>query len=145
MAYEIQNLLTNLLPNEHKWKINLLAQWHSIVGTIATTITLEKIYDDMLIIGVTDSSWLQELYMLSAVLLQTINANLDQPRIKRLRFKLVSPHKKKKKDSQLTKEIIPPKNVSLTDQQLKVLTKVKDKELAKELKKLLLKCQQESV
>ena len=56
---------------------------------------LEKIEGNTLIIGVYQASWLQELYLLSTVLLKTINNNLKYPYIKKLRFKHASPLKKK--------------------------------------------------
>lgn len=57
------------------------------MGTLASKVRLEKIDDESLLLGVFDACWMQELYLLTPMLLANINQNLDHPRIKQLRFK----------------------------------------------------------
>ena len=97
MARPIKNLLTSFLKTEKNWKIQLLKNWPDIIGTLGSKTQLEKIGETTLTLSVQDSCWLQELYLLSPILLKTINQKLDRPRIKRLRFKQAGKKKKRKK------------------------------------------------
>lgn len=79
--------------------------------------------------------------MLSPLLIKMINKNLDQPRIKALRFKTrgtknVTPEKKKVE--RLLKPTAP-----LTSRELAALEKIGDAQLKEALKGFLKRCQQE--
>jgi len=89
MALRLKELLHTLIHPEKNWKTNLLYQWHDIIGSLHSKVRIEKIYDDTLILGVFHSCWMQELYLLSPLLIKTINEKLDQPHIKQIRFKHV--------------------------------------------------------
>ncbi len=125
-----------------RWKIKLLEQWPRIVGPLASKVTIEKIYEDAILLGVYDSSWMQELYLLSPTLLQTINQNLDQPRIKKVRFKLIGKKKNKK-----TTTIAKPKNkvqtITLTNVEQATLERIEDPQLRSVLEKFLIRCYRE--
>ena len=82
---------------QNSWKHELLQNWHTIFGNLGTKITLEKIYDTTIVLGVYDSCWMHELYLLSPLLVDKINENLDQHRIKQVRFKQTGIKKVKKK------------------------------------------------
>ena len=103
---------------------------------------MEKIHEDTLILGVQDSCWLQELYLLSNMLLKSINQTLDQPRIKHLRFKTIGIKKEKQRRVNVKKErcFIP---VVLNSCETKALQEVKDPELKKALENFLIRCYQE--
>ncbi len=143
MIKPINSLLTSFLSKDH-WKNQLLDHWPEIIGNLYHRVTIEKIYNDTIILGVYDSAWLQELYMLSPVILESINANLDQPRIKQLRFKQVARKSTPKKE---TKKEIKRSNISitLTKREQEALKKIKDEELRSFLKNFLLRCQRERV
>src|SRR5579871_3385416 len=97
MSTHIKSIIEHLITTEGNWKLQLLTQWPTILGNIKTKVHLEKINDDSLVLGITDSCWLQELYMLSPLLIETIKKKLDYPRIKTLRFKKIGVKKKEQK------------------------------------------------
>lgn len=103
MTKEIKNVLSLILANHANWKIHLLNNWSTILGPLSSKVYLEKIQEDTLILGVQDSCWLQELYLLSGMLIKTINQTLDQPRIKHLRFKTIGIKKKNNETKPRTK------------------------------------------
>ncbi|MGE0206962.1 MAG: DUF721 domain-containing protein [Candidatus Babeliales bacterium] len=143
MPHLIKEFLTSYIAEQKNWKALLLQQWPTIIGTLRERVTLEKIEDDMLVLGVYDSSWMQELYLLTPVILQTINANLDQPRIKRLRFKQVGRKKNKETGKEFSQKVNPETKILLTQQENDALANIKDEHLRDVLKKFLIRCYQE--
>jgi len=142
MAQEIKNLLPLILKSQDSWKLKLLSSWHTIFGPLSDKVSLEKIHDDTLILGVQDSCWLQELYLLSAMLLKTINESLDTPRIKHLMFRTTGIKKTVMAPKQ-TKKIWPKRVVTLNAKENYALTCIKDEQLALALKGFLIRCYQE--
>lgn len=94
MAVLIKEIVPALFQQKQGWHTVLLAHWEEIVGSLKTRVRLEKIQDDTLIIGVYESHWMQELYLLSHLLIDTINQFLGESRIKKLHFKLVEERKR---------------------------------------------------
>ncbi len=141
MTVRINNLLQNILRTDNNWKMQLLRDWPSIMGNLGTKVHLEKIHDDTLVLGVADSCWMQELYMLSNILINRINEKLDQPRIKKLRFKTVgaqpTPHKREHKTVKKFKD------VRLNPSERRALEKIQDPQLCEALEKFLIRCYQE--
>lgn len=111
------------------------------MGPLAAHVQLEKIDAETLHLGVFDSCWLQELYLLSPLLLKTINENLDQPRIKQLRFKKTGVVKKKAAVEKLAPKKV--QDVQLKQREIDALRALDDKELAQALKQFLIRCYQE--
>lgn len=143
MAKEIKTILNSLLAQHNNWQLQLLQCWPSIVGNIKTDVQLLKIYEDTLVIGVMDSCWLQELYLLSPLLIQTINQKLDLPRIKKLRFKSIGiTDKKIKKESR--KKVTEEKTIQLNAQEKEILVQIKDKQLATFLHDYLIRVYREN-
>lgn len=142
MTTPIKNILDTLFDNQDKWQLQLLANWDKILGHLKTKVQLVKILDDTLVLGVSDPCWMQELFLLSSLLIKTINQNLDQPRIKYLRFKTIGikKHKKKERISQV-QEI--PKEVLLSTKEERALTQIGDQALKEVLKQYLIRCYQE--
>ncbi len=139
----MKHLLHDLFDHKENWKITLLKNWPDILGNLSTKVHLEKINNDSLVLGISDSCWLQELYMLSPLLIRTINKKLDEPRIKSLRFKKVGIKKETKKRAVERKKapfIAPP----LSPKEKKALANIKDPDLYKEIQSFLRRCQQES-
>ncbi len=141
MTKNIKSLLHDLLPLESNWKLQLLANWDSIMGNLKTKVRLEKILDDTLILGVSDSCWMQELYLLSPLLLNQINNALETPRIKYVKFKKASFSAAKKKELQDQEKKITPIVFSKAEEH--ALSKIHDAELKKVLEKFLFRCYQE--
>lgn len=142
MAVPLKNILDLFLARQNNWQLSLLQNWPTIIGSIKTRVELLKIYDDTLVIGVLDSCWLQELYLLTPLLLQTINEKLDQPRIKKLRFKSLGIIDKPVKKETLIKKTST-KEVILNAQDQEILANVQDEQLRKVLKDYLVRCYQE--
>lgn len=142
MIKEIKHVIPLILRNQDNWKLKLLSAWPTIFGPLCDKVSLEKIHEDTLILGVQDSCWLQELYLLSAMLLKTINENLDTPRIKHLMFRTTGT-KKSISAKKSTKKIWPKRVVTLSAKENKALTCIKDEQLALALKSFLIRCYQE--
>jgi len=141
MAHKIEQLLDKILASNESWHHILIRNWPTIIGPLHSKVQLEKIEDEMLVLGVYDSCWMQELYLLTPLLLRTINQKLDRPRIKQLRFKTVGKQKIKKIASSL-----PPKEykkVVLNRREEDALEKVEDPQLQEALKRFLIRCYQE--
>jgi hypothetical protein len=132
MAVLIKDIIPQLVSYNADWRIALLAQWQAIVGKLKTRIRLEKVYEDTLVIGVYESHWMQELYLLSSVLIDSINTFLGEPRIKHLRFKLVEEKKRitrGKKRATFVKQAV----LSLTEGQQSAIAHIEDEHLKKAL------------
>ena len=143
MTKTIKSLVQNILVDQHNWKLQLLQSWPTILGNLNTKVHLEKINNDSLVLGVSDSCWLQELYMLSPLLVRTINKKLDAPRIKSLRFKKVGIKRQTHKRASVTKRHSY-KTVPLTHKEQKALHNIKDPALRTALSDFLRRCQQEN-
>jgi hypothetical protein len=143
MPKHVHTFLSSLLPKQENWKVQLLSNWQSIMGNLHTKVQLEKIYEDTLVLGVHNSAWLQELYLLSPMLLSTINQKLDQPRIKHLRFKQAGTRLEaiKKGDLKTNQR----REVILNADEHAALNKMKDPQLREALKAFLIRCYQERV
>lgn len=141
MAKLVKNLINTFIKQPRNWRLSLVKEWHIIFGHLSAHVTLEKIYKDTIVLGVYDSCWMQELYLLSPTLIKAINATLDQPRIKQVRFKTVV--RKKTSTKKLIKKNIPTKEIMLSTKEKQMLNKVEDKELRSALKAFLIRCYQE--
>lgn len=140
---DVKNILDVLLKpslQQEAWKLNLIKNWPTVIGSLHEKVSLQKIYKSSVVLGVYDASWMQELYLLSKLILKKINSTLDQPRIETLRFqciekKIVVQHKKS-----TTRKTV--KSFSLKPQELKALQKIQDQQLSEALQGFLEKCQQ---
>jgi hypothetical protein len=141
MALCIKELLHAIIRPDKDWKTFLLYQWDTIVGSLHDKVRIEKIYDDTIILGVFHSCWIQELYILSPLLLKTINEKLDQPYIKQIRFKQIS--KKKIVTHKQRNAAVQKKEVQLTKKDELSLAKVTDPALRDALKAFRMRCYQE--
>lgn len=149
MATSLKDLLHTIIPHQTSWKAELHLNWKQIIGHLADQVQLLKVYDTALLLGVKDSSWLQEMYLLSPLLIETINKSLDKPYIIKLHFKNVgegeytqqnaAPHPKKEKITQPKAQA----KHNLTRFEQTTLDQVEDPELREALKELLLTCYQE--
>ena len=140
MAENIKNVLHSVFSKQNNWKIKLLQNWPQIMGKLKHKVRLEKINHDSLVLGVYDSCWLQELYLLSPILLKKINQKLENKTFKKLHFKQVGIKKNKKTKKGLIKEEIIHTKTKLTQHEEKTLQKIKDPDLSEALKNFLLKC-----
>lgn len=139
MPTSIKALLSGFVQSNQRWKTDLLNQWGAIMGNLAQHVTIVKILNDTIILGVYDSSWMQELYMLSAMLLKKINAHLDEPRIAKIKFIIAekSRHKSGKRKISVEHKI---SNIQLSAQEEQSLEVIEDPELQTALKTFLTRC-----
>lgn len=141
MIKHVKELLTSTFIGHEPWKLTLLQEWDSIIGDLKIQVRLEKINNDTVILAVSNSGWMQELYCLSDVLLKKINAKLDYPYIKRIRFKYgaIRSNKQEKPARDYKKQATLPE-LSLTTNQKKSLEQITDTELQSALKNFLARC-----
>jgi hypothetical protein len=139
MTKHVKDLLPSILPKPESWKLALLQEWDTIIGDLKIQVRLDKIQKDTLILSVSNTSWMQELYCLSDVLIKKINAKLGHPYVKKLRFKYSS-IRKKNPNKVDTKNQAPFHEISLTFSQKKALEKIEDLHLKQALKKYLMRC-----
>lgn len=142
MPRHIKALLEPYLQSKNSnWKITLLKEWSKIMGKLAHNVTIIKIYDTTIILGVYDSCWLQEMYLLSPMIQKTINQNLDRPRIKQIRFKHVGRPQKKSVPPPEKKEV--PIAIALTDREKTALDTIENEHLKDVLQSFLMRCYRE--
>ncbi len=144
MTRHIRENITALLAPEQEWHLELLTNWNNIMGTLSDKVRLEKIQGNTLILGVFDSSWMQELFLLSRVLIQTINKQLSQPYVKELKFKAAAHKKATAKNtyqpqSSIKKTKKPER--ALSQQELQALEKIADEQLRSVLREYLIHCE----
>jgi hypothetical protein len=138
MAVPIQKLLSRIIEKDD-WRLDLARRWDSVVGSLQTKIRLEKTYDDTAVIGVYESYWMQELYLLSAELCDSINDVIGQKKIKQIRFQLVEA-RERPPAKPLPKPYVPPKVVPLTESQKRALTKIQDPYLKQAMTEFWMRC-----
>ena len=140
MTQDMKNILHSVLQKQNNWKIRLLQNWPFIMGKLQNKVRLEKINDDSLVLGVYDSCWLQELYLLSPILLKKINEKLENKQFKKLHFRQVGIKKNKVTKKEKIKEETKNNKIALTKKEKETLKKIKDPDLSSALKSFLLRC-----
>ena len=114
-----------------------------IMGNLASRVSVEKVHDTSLVLGVNDTSWLQELYLLTPVIIKTINAHLEKPYITSLRFQQGKSVKKIKPPAPKPAPVLMKQPVALTSQEKNALLSIKDVELKHAAQSFLHRCLQE--
>ncbi len=150
--HNVKNILDTLLQpslDHESWKINLIKNWPTIIGNLHEKVSLQKIYPNSLVLGVYDSSWIQELYLLSKLILKKINNHLDRPRIESLRFQCIETSaaknaldKKNAAEKLKNKKNLQKKEFILKPQEVVALQKIQDPQLSQALESFLKKCQE---
>ncbi|MCL4229424.1 DUF721 domain-containing protein [Candidatus Dependentiae bacterium] len=140
MKKQLSDLLPLVFRHEHAWKIQLLQQWDVIFGNLSSFVQIEKIEHETLVLGVSNSCWLQELSLFSPLLLKTINEKLAHAPIKQLRFKLSGTKHRAKKSptpSSYARCIL---SRTLNPAEQRALDHVHDQELRIALQRFLMRC-----
>lgn len=109
------------------------------MGKLSEHVCLVHVNNNTVTIGAYEPSWLQELYLLTPVLLATINEHLDAPRITHLRFKAVA------RKQTIQPNIVPQihkedKTITLSPKELAALETITDEQLRSVLKAFRIKC-----
>ena len=144
MTFHIKTLLSPLLQSKKQsWKIALLNKWPEIMGNLANHVSIEKIEKESIVLGVQNSSWLQELYLMGPTILETINQNLDRPRFKTIRFRQrgSAPHRKKNKPAKTAP--VKEQPIVITAREQQALDHITDPALKHVLHSFLIRCHRE--
>ena len=139
----IGEFVNKFVSSPNNWKVTLLKDWPIIIGNLKSKVRIEKINKNLLVLGVTDSAWIQELYLLSAPLIKAINNHLKHPHIQKLRFKNVAPTKRQTKKTNCHRRKTINYEIHLTYSQKLVLQNIKDIQLRSALKDYLRRCYEE--
>lgn len=143
MAKSLQELLAYCLPQgTDNWRITLLDKWPTIFGPLSNRVMIESMYEDTIVLGVTDACLMQELYLLSPLILQTIQKSLGNSTIKQVRFKRAAIIKFQK-NMQSVPIVAPRKKVKLTSAELHALDCIEDNQLKEALRLYCIRCHQE--
>jgi hypothetical protein len=147
MATPIKEIIHKVLEkrNDNSARFKLMTQWQEIVGAdLARYVKLEVVKDDMLVLGVLNASWLQEMYCMSTTLLETINSALVGSPIKKLHFKQIAPVKKQ----QINPYLLPNKLIDrgsispaaqLTLEEKNILSRIVDVDIRASVEKIFLR------
>lgn len=126
--------LNTALPCSSGWQTRLAREWPSAVGQLATRMRLEQIKGELLIIGVYDSHWIAELFMLAPGIISEINNFLGETRVHQLRFVLTTnsnkTHTKKCPDGPTIR-----KRATMSARHEQILATIKDRQLHDALEK----------
>ncbi len=150
MIKHISELLANFVHPKDVWKIKLFNNWDKVVGELKDKVTIIKIENKLLVLGVTHPAWAQELFMLSDVLKNRINSLFEKEHIKYIRFKTLKRneyvHKSLKNEQVLAKQVLSRRVLArrvLTKKEYLSLTKIKDQELKDNLKSFCFRCKRD--
>ncbi len=142
MALILKNILDTIICSKKSWKTDLLYNWNDIIGTLANKVHIEKIDEESITLGVFHSSWMQELYLLSPLIIKTINKRLEHPYIKQIRFKHITI--KKNVTKKIKNKMVLKKDVQLSKQDERALAHITDPILRDALKAFRMRCYRES-
>lgn len=139
MSSSIKHLLDTFATEKKEWRWVLLNNWAEIMGPLHEQVRLEKIEETNLILGVYQSSWLQELYLLTPMLIKTINEHLKTDQVQTIRLKAAT---KRKTSTTIIKKFNKPTITSrnLNDREQTALAKIEDPQLRSILQTFLWRC-----
>ena len=145
MADPIHKILSNIFPEEHRWKMDLLERWEGLIGNLKDKVSIEKIERDVLTLGVVHPAWSQELFFLSDFLKDKINTALKAQRIKKIRFKTKGDVRKRvvatKKITQAQVDVCDiDENIALPVNGEKSLQLIKSEECRQALQRYYIRC-----
>ncbi len=148
LAKILENLIfaqtTNNQPEFFKRK--LLTNWPEISGKLSSRMCIERVQHQMIVLGVYDTIWIQELYCMSDILLAQINKFIGENYFTELRFRYVNKPKIKinnlnnSKNPVINNSTIKPVIIKLTAQEQVSLKNIADPELRLALKNFLIRC-----
>lgn len=137
MATLVKSILEQVLALQDDWRFTLLSNWPKVIGPLHEQMRVERITGDVVIMGVYDAHWMQELFLLSRTLMRTINTYLGKQYVQKIQFKLVE---KKQAFQHITKEksqILQKPARGLTRAEEEALHAIRDAELKLVLKSFL--------
>jgi hypothetical protein len=142
MLLDLQKLLNSCWSGKLAgWQLKIISDWPIIVGNICQQARVEKVYGDTILLGVYDTCWMQQLHLLSNMIIRKINAHLEGDYIKQIRLKYVQKHEfSHPKDPQIMEF----KAYPLSPIETRALKKIKDLELRTAMHNFLTRCHREN-
>lgn len=145
MIRTVSHLISQVLAPERDWRFALMSRWSDIVGDLDQRMRCEAIQGSRVTIGVYDHHWMQELYCMSPVIKERINAFLraefgfdGKDKVQSLLFRTVQRHAASSQPVNNRARMYVKR--ALTDQEKKALAVLPDAELKKLLEKFLMVC-----
>jgi Dna[CI] antecedent DciA-like protein len=139
MSIVLKQLLDAFATDKKDWRWVLLNNWPTIMGPLHEQVRLEKIEEHALTIGVYQSSWLQELYLLSPMLIKTINEHLQTDQIHHIRFRAAVKKKHVARATTANHHATKPSR-PLNEREQTALAKIEDPQLRSVLTSFLWRC-----
>ena len=139
MTKSIKSLLTNIIPQEHAWKIALFERWSSTVGPLSKYVSIDKIEGSTLFIGVSHPTWAQELQALTPMILEKLNADHPGHLITAIKLRPIT---RSKKPIVNRKPIVAEArtNVELSASETQLLASMENNQLQSSMAAYLLRC-----
>ena len=142
MSLNITDLLDKCWSKKTSpWKLKIIQNWPQIVGNIQGQARVEAVYEDTLVLGVYDTCWMQELHLLSEMIIKKVNNYIGTKQIKTIRLKYVQKHNFIKKETPIKAEVT---NHLLSSKEQKALQDIADQELKVALHNFLNRCSHEN-
>lgn len=141
MLKPLHEILAQCL-NTDNWRLTLIKEWPTIFGPFSSRVSIESVYDTTILLGVNDACLMQELYLLSPLILQTIQKSLGNDTIKQVRFKhteLKVMHTRKRPLVAASSDM----PVALTAVEVHALDVIKDPQLQEALRRYGMRCHRE--
>ena len=149
MSKNVGQLLVDIIPKKHQWKMDLFQQWNSIIGSLSSKVRIERIKDDQLILAVVHPAWAQELFLMSHVIKQKVNNALDRERIKNIQFLTIDFEVERKlranKKNSYDKPNIFRNQVVLNYKEQQKLLCIKNNDLRKVLEEFYIRCKKQRI
>ena len=142
MGRSVKDCLERLLVASENWRFTVLKNWSTIMGSLVQQARVERMYDDMIVIGVYEVHWMQEFYMLSHVIIRKINEHAGENRIKKLRFKLIGRSQERVQKKKISGVCSSKKGRIITSREKEVLSSVRDVHLQQVLLRLFERIQE---
>lgn len=141
MAKALHDLIALCLPQD-SWRITLMREWPTLLGPLSNRVSIEAITDATLVLGVSDACLMQELYLLSPLIVTTVQKSIGNSYIKQVRLKRTEIVTHQKLYTTSPRSSVK-KAVSLTRSEAHALESINDTELKEALRMYCIRCHQE--
>ena len=139
MTTPLKSIVNSFIPKEHRWKINLMNEWESLMGAFAKNTSIEKIDRGCIWISVKHPAIAQELTMLQKFILERINLIITPEVINSIIFKIKSSAPTAQKKTRTRYQDLSHQQ-ELTPQETKLLAVIKSNDLQSSLARYFRRC-----
>lgn len=139
MTTPLKSIVNAFIPKEHRWKMDLMNQWESLMGAFAKNTSIEKIDRGCIWISVKHPAIAQELSMLQSFILERINIIIAPQAISSIVFKIKSSAPSTQKQKRRTYPNLS-SQPELTPQETKLLAVIKNNDLQSSLARYFRRC-----